>query len=93
VPLKAGVFGATVPTADEVQAFLSVVSDPARRPVFVHCKRGRDRTGVMVALWRVAQCGWSPEAAIAEMNERGMSAHYRNYRRFIRSLHGVPADA
>ena len=84
VPMKAGLLGAPEPTDDQARAFLAVVGDPARRPVFVHCRRGRDRTGVMVALYRVARCGWTAEEAIEEMNDLGMSVHYRAFRQYIR---------
>ena len=90
VSMSAGLFGAPAPDSAQVAAFLAVVGDSARRPVFVHCRRGRDRTGVMVALWRVRHGGWSPEEAVAEMEDRGMSAHYRAYRRFIRALRSAP---
>ena len=35
--------------------------------MLVHCKNGVDRTGYMVALYRVERGGWSPERAAAEM--------------------------
>ena len=88
VPMKAGLLGAPEPTGDQARAFLAVVGDPARRPVFVHCRRGKDRTGVMVALYRVARCGWTAEEAIEEMNDRGMSVHYRAFRQYIRERGG-----
>lgn len=31
-----------------IQIFLDTVSDPARQPVFIHCRRGADRTGKSV---------------------------------------------
>jgi protein tyrosine/serine phosphatase len=92
LPMSATPFGAKLPTDAQVSAFLDVVADPARRPVYVHCKHGRDRTGVMVALWRVKRGGWAPEAAVDEMEDLGLSPQYRNYRRFIRTL-GAPPGA
>lgn len=59
------------PDEEEVAAFLRVVRDPARRPVFVHCQRGIDRTGLMCAAYRIAVCGWSKEEAIDEMTHGG----------------------
>ena len=32
----------------------------------IHCKYGRDRTGLAVAMYRVQEQGWSPERAIKE---------------------------
>ena len=55
------------PDRDEVRQFLQVVSDPRHRVVFVHCKRGADRTGVMIAMSRIAFDGWTAERAMQEM--------------------------
>jgi hypothetical protein len=38
----------------------------ARRPLFVHCTEGMDRTGIAVARYRVRQCGWTKADAFAE---------------------------
>lgn len=59
------------PEEKEAVRFLQIVSDPKRTPVLVHCHYGSDRTGAMVALYRmVVQC-WPKEAAIEEMREGG----------------------
>jgi protein tyrosine phosphatase (PTP) superfamily phosphohydrolase (DUF442 family) len=86
IPMKCGLFGAPAPSRTQARAFLSAVGDSAKRPVFVHCHHGRDRTGVMVALYRVARNGWTAERAITEMKERGIRPQYRAYRRYIRTL-------
>lgn len=38
---------------------------------FIHCSHGQDRTGLAVAMWRHKVCGWSKEAAQAEMLANG----------------------
>jgi protein tyrosine phosphatase (PTP) superfamily phosphohydrolase (DUF442 family) len=55
------------PTEDEAVAFLKAVTDPGKIPVLVHCKYGADRTGVMVAVYRVAVQGWAKDDAVREM--------------------------
>ena len=40
-------------------------------PVLVHCKHGADRTGCIVALYRIVFQSWSKEAAIDEMHNGG----------------------
>lgn len=57
------------PTAAEVQSFLQIVNDPANQPVFVHCVGGKHRTGVMTAIYRMTQDGWSGEQAFREMKQ------------------------
>ena len=59
------------PEDKEVVRFLQIVSDKDRTPVFVHCKRGADRTGTMCAIYRVAMQGWSKTEAIEEMTKGG----------------------
>ena len=51
--------------------FLRIVADAEKRPVLVHCEQGFHRTGVLVAAYRVAQCGWSFERAAREMEAGG----------------------
>ena len=85
IPMKIGPFGAPVPTEAQARAFLEAVTDPAGRPAYVHCKHGRDRTGVMVALYRVKVSGWAAEDAVREAEDRGLRPQYKSYRRWIRS--------
>jgi protein tyrosine/serine phosphatase len=55
------------PSREQVSQFLSLVTDPAHQPVFVHCRGGRHRTGVMTAIYRLVQDGWTADQAYAEM--------------------------
>ena len=56
-----------------VLAALDALVDPANHPVFIHCQFGNDRTGLIVALYRVFHQGWHPDQAHAEMVEKGHS--------------------
>lgn len=60
---------------EEVAEFLRIVTDPENQPVFVHCRHGADRTGVMVAAYRIVVQGWSREDAIEEMTKGGFGFH------------------
>jgi protein-tyrosine phosphatase len=56
------------------------------KKVFVHCRRGADRTGVMVALYRITFDHWSADQAVEEMKE----FHYASFilwhlARFVRA--------
>lgn len=59
------------PEEEDMVKFLQTVTDPAKQPVFVHCKRGIDRTGTMVAVYRIAVQGWTKEEALREMTRGG----------------------
>lgn len=56
---------------DDVCRFLNAVTDTAYTPVLVHCYAGSDRTGTMVAFYRIIVEDWSKEAALEEMTRGG----------------------
>ena len=63
---------------DEVFAsFLRVVRKNPGKKIFVHCRLGDDRTGMMVAAYRMADEGWTADEAMTEMQHFGFSrAHH-----------------
>jgi protein tyrosine phosphatase (PTP) superfamily phosphohydrolase (DUF442 family) len=76
------------PETEQVARFLRIVTDPRRTPLFVHCREGADRTGMMCAVYRIAVQGWSKDQAIEEMTKGGFSFHciWQNLASFIRKL-------
>jgi len=56
---------------EDVVAFLKIASNTNNLPLFVHCQRGADRTGMICAMYRVVICDWTKEAAIQEMKDGG----------------------
>lgn len=62
---------------DEVFAkFLEVVHENKGRKIFVHCRLGDDRTGMMVAAYRMAEEGWTADEAMNEMRSFGFTASH-----------------
>jgi len=59
------------PSEAAVTQFLKLVNDPANWPVFVHCQGGRHRTGVMTAVYRMTEDGWTAERSYQEMKKYG----------------------
>ncbi len=55
--------------------FLRVAVDPNAAPVFVHCQYGADRTGTMVAAYRMVVQDWEQDWAIREMTRGGFGYH------------------
>jgi tyrosine-protein phosphatase SIW14 len=57
------------PTSEQLALFRQILNDPANQPVYVHCAGGRHRTGVMTAVYRMEQDGWTAEWAFKEMKQ------------------------
>lgn len=76
------------PEDEEVITFLRIVNNPEWQPVLVHCKHGSDRTGMMIAIYRIAYQGWSKQQAIDEMINGGYGFHqmWQNLIRYINEL-------
>lgn len=57
------------------------------RPLYIHCVHGRDRTGLAVALWQIAN-GMSPDEALAEANsfEFGNGLSSRNKKNYTDAM-------
>ena len=59
--------GWSPPRDEQVAQFFSLIREQPRRRIFVHCWFGGDRSGVFIALYRIAFDGWTPEQALREM--------------------------
>ena len=57
--------------------FLRLLRDNPGKKVFVHCRLGDDRAGMMVAAYRMAEQGWTADQAWREMQSYGVNFwHY-----------------
>jgi protein-tyrosine phosphatase len=54
--------------------------------VFVHCKRGADRTGAVVGLYRVLRQDWSVDRAYDEARAIGMRWWYSGVKKQLEGL-------
>ena len=56
-------------------------------PFLIHCQHGADRTGLMSAMYRILEQGWSVDDALAELTEGGYGYHsiWTNILRYVRS--------
>jgi hypothetical protein len=94
VPASAGLhleqisFKTWHPEDEDVLEFLRAVTTPELQPVLVHCRHGSDRTGMMVAIYRIIIDGWTKAQAIDEMVNGGYGFHpvWRNLVRYIDTL-------
>ena len=60
------------PTDEQVAKVLLII-ETASDPVFVHCQHGADRTGTIIACYRIRHDKWRNKQALQEAKEYGMS--------------------
>jgi tyrosine-protein phosphatase SIW14 len=77
--------GLSAPSDEQVAQVLSLFADPASGPVFIHCLRGADRTGTVVACYRVIHDHWKNQDALAEARSNGMSWLERGMQHYVLS--------
>lgn len=63
--------GTSAPPDDAVELALDTLADPRNMPVYVHCAKGEDRTGAVIALHRIFNQGWEAKDAEDEMEAHG----------------------
>ncbi len=61
------------PSREKVEEVLTFINDPVNQPVFVHCHHGEDRTGVIIAVYRITHDHWTSKEAKAEAKCYGMN--------------------
>lgn len=67
VPLS-NIFGPKDAKIDEI---LNEIARSENHPVFIHCKRGADRTGTVIAVYRITHDGWTGKQANSEAKKFG----------------------
>ncbi len=65
------------PPDDEIEMLLTELQNPDNYPIFIHCKQGRDRTGLVSGLYRVFAESWAAERAYQEMLDLGFRARLK----------------
>ena len=64
------------PKDRQVAEFLKVVRANSDKKIFVHCRLGVDRTGLMIASYRIAEQGWTAARAHREMAAFGFDGFH-----------------
>jgi tyrosine-protein phosphatase SIW14 len=75
--------GYKAPADSQITAVLSLLNDNSAWPVFVHCRRGADRTGTAIACYRIVHDHWTNQQALAEAKSFGMSGMEAAMQHFI----------
>lgn len=77
--------GLTPPTPAQISQILSLLEGTSS-PVFVHCRRGADRTGAVIGAYRVDHDHWENARAVKEAMSDGMSFFQWPRQNFIRNF-------
>jgi tyrosine-protein phosphatase SIW14 len=78
------------PTEDQIRRVLWLLVNGDKQKIFVHCWRGKDRTGTVVACYRIQHDGWDNKKALAEAHKYGMSFTERGMRSYVLHFKPVP---
>jgi protein tyrosine/serine phosphatase len=78
VPLR----GVGRPADRQVKTILTLI-ETLPPPVFVHCEHGCDRTGTIIACYRLQHDKWSTDSALQEARDFGLSRLERGMKQFV----------
>jgi tyrosine-protein phosphatase SIW14 len=79
VPMK----GIGAPTGEEVSRALEILDADSSGAVFVHCRRGSDRTGTVIACYRITHDHWNNQKALKEAQSYGLNFLERGMKHYI----------
>lgn len=73
---------------EDVLRFLKLVTGTNAGPILVHCLHGSDRTGIMIAIYRMTVEGWPKDEAIKEMTGGNFGFHplWKNLIEYLENL-------
>lgn len=74
------------PEDEDVARFLKIMANKDNHPVFVHCLHGADRTGMMVASYRIVEQGWKPEHAAKETHNFGFHKVFNEIQKYLKKF-------
>ncbi len=80
----------SAPTPEQMRTVLFLLMNRGSNAVFVHCWRGKDRTGTVIACYRIQRDGWKNAKALEEARRYGMSWTERGMRSFVLSFSPLP---
>jgi protein tyrosine/serine phosphatase len=89
VPMR----GMSAPTSEQMIKVLALLNDESAGPVFVHCRRGADRTGTVIACYRIGHDQWENKKALSEAKQMGMSMWERAMQHYVTGYKAPVIDA
>jgi tyrosine-protein phosphatase SIW14 len=72
------------PHNNQMADILAILEDPSKTPIFVHCRRGDDRAGMVIACYRIAHDHWTNEQALTAARQEGLNVLEVLMQRYIK---------
>lgn len=91
--IRVGLSGFFAPTQRQIDKILQILGNPALGPVFLHCRRGADRSGVVIACYRITHDHWTNAQAMEEARQQGFSGFEVLMKRYIHHFKAPPASS
>jgi tyrosine-protein phosphatase SIW14 len=85
--------GLTPPTAEQIAKILALLEDKTSGAVFVHCRRGADRTGAVIGAYRIDFDHWDSARALEEARSDGMAFFQLPRQHYILSFQPLKTGA
>jgi protein-tyrosine phosphatase len=85
--------GMTPPSEAEIVKILNILEEATSGPVFVHCMRGADRTGAVIAAYHIDHDHWDNARALKDAKNHGMSRFQFPRMSYIKSFQPHVLDA
>ena len=76
---------------EDIAEILTLIKN-SDKPVLIHCWHGSDRTGVVVAMYRIVFEGFSKEEAIKELREEKYGHHENIYGNIVKYIRNVDVE-
>ena len=78
-------YGPITPSVEKIREILKDI-DKAEKPVLIHCSHGEDRTGLIVALYKVCKGTATPEDAYKDMVAHGFHPYRGLWNAWVRDV-------
>ena len=79
--------GSVAPRGTDIIKILTILD--SGDGVFVHCREGKDRTGTVVACYRIAADGWENRRVLSEAKSLGMHWYALGMKSYILGFRGL----
>jgi len=83
--------GIKAPTDADIAKLLALMDNSSAGPVFIHCRRGADRTGTVCACYRIVHDHWENQKALSEARSFGMSWMEKAMQSYVLHFQTLPA--